>query len=286
VRNGRHVLVESLGTVEEFVPNSLYLSEASHRGASNMLVLTGANMSGKSTLLQQAMLLVILAQVGSMVPAAFASVPVFSRLLSRLGSVAYITRALTARDPSPRALVVIDELGRGTSNSEGLAIAWATAEFLAEFANVYTLFATHFLQIDALAKLYPNVRCYNMAVAQDVARKRFTMLHRMSEGSAKHEVPHPYFALLSFFADSSSLSRRPSYSISRKLSLCISRTGLPDWYARRDGWHPGRRDRARARYRRFARGEHVELGYAVPRRGRRAGPRREVPQPPLLHTRR
>jgi DNA mismatch repair ATPase MutS len=82
---------------------------------------------------------------------------------------------------------VIDELGRGTSNSEGLAIAWSTAEFLAEFANVYTLFATHFLQIDALAKLYPNVRCYNMAVAQDVARKRFTMLHRMSEGSAKHE---------------------------------------------------------------------------------------------------
>lgn len=198
VRNGRHVLIEHLRAVEELVPNSLYLSEAS-----NLLVLTGANMSGKSTLLQQSMLLVILTQIGSMVPAAFASVPVFSRLLSRLGSadciesnastftvemveIAYIARALAAREPSPRALVVIDELGRGTSNSEGLAIAWATAEHLASYGRTYTLFATHFLQLDCLAQLYPNVRCYNMAVAQDLARKRFHMLHRMSEGSATH----------------------------------------------------------------------------------------------------
>lgn len=197
VRNGRHVLIEHLRAVEELVPNSLYLSEAS-----NMLVLTGANMSGKSTMLQQSMLLVILTQIGSMVPAAFASVPVFSRLLSRLGSadciesnastftvemveVAYVARALAAHNPSPRSLVVIDELGRGTSNSEGLAIAWATAECLASYGRTYTLFATHFLQLDHLAKLYPNVRCYNMAVAQDLARKRFHMLHRMSEGSAR-----------------------------------------------------------------------------------------------------
>ena len=183
VRNGRHVLIEHLRAVDELVPNSLYLSEAS-----NLLVLTGANMSGKSTMLQQSMLLVILAQVGAMVPAAFASVPVFGRLLSRLGSadclesnastftvemveVAYIARALGAHDqPPPRALVVVDELGRGTSNAEGLAIAWATAELLAGCGRAYTLFATHFLQLDCLAQLYPNVRCYNMAVAQVSAR--------------------------------------------------------------------------------------------------------------------
>jgi DNA mismatch repair protein MSH4 len=201
VRNGRHVLIEHIRAVDDLVPNSLYMSEAS-----NLMVVTGANMSGKSTLLAQNMLLVILAQIGSLVPATFASVPIFSRLLSRLGSadclesnastftvemleVAYITRALGAGDsgaPAPRALVVIDELGRGTSNSEGFAIAWATAEYLAGFARTYTLFATHFLQLDGLTRLYPNVRSYNMTVVQDLANRRFSMLHRLSEGSATH----------------------------------------------------------------------------------------------------
>jgi len=183
------------------VPNSLYMSEES-----NVMLLTGANMSGKSTLLVQNMLLVILAQIGSLVPATFASVPVFGRLLTRLGTadclesnastftvemleVAYIARGLSAAEtgaPAPRALVVIDELGRGTSNSEGFAIAWATAEYLAGFARTYTLFATHFLQLDGLTRLYPNVRSYNMTVVQDVANRRFSMLHRLSEGAASH----------------------------------------------------------------------------------------------------
>lgn len=202
VRSGRHVLIEHLRAAEtDLVPNSLYMSEES-----NVMLLTGANMSGKSTLLVQNMLLVILAQIGSLVPATFASVPVFSRLLTRIGTadclesnastftvemleVAYIARGLGAGEagaPAPRALIVIDELGRGTSNSEGFAIAWATAEYLAGFARTYTLFATHFLQLDGLTRLYPNVRTYNMAVVQDLANRRFSMLHRLSEGSASH----------------------------------------------------------------------------------------------------
>lgn len=196
VRSGRHVLLEHLGSVDEPMPNSVYLSEAS-----NFVLLTGPNMSGKSTLLQQNMLIVLLAHIGALVPAQFASVPVFDRLFSRLGSgdclesnastftvemldVAHIAKAI-AHEPEMRALVVIDELGRGTSNSEGLAIAWAVAEHLAESRRLYSLFATHFLQLQDLAKLYANVRCFTMTVVQDVQNARFAMPHRMTEGTSE-----------------------------------------------------------------------------------------------------
>ncbi|KAG6635996.1 hypothetical protein CIPAW_11G081300 [Carya illinoinensis] len=159
---GRHPILESIHN--DFIPNNLFLSEAS-----NMVIIMGPNMSGKSTYLQQVCLIVILAQIGCYVPAHFSTLRVVDRIFTRMGAVdnlesnssTFMTEmketAFVTQNVSERSLIVMDELGRATSSSDGFAIAWSCCEYLLP-QKAYTIFATHMENLSELATIYPNVK--------------------------------------------------------------------------------------------------------------------------------
>ena len=179
IRDGRHPVVERTSAQGCFVANDATLDEE----AEQIIVLTGPNMAGKSTYLRQVALITLLAHAGSFVPAAEAQVPLTDRIWTRVGAADDLvagdstfmvemkeTAAILA-NLTPRTLVVLDEIGRGTSTYDGIAIAWAVAEYLhdvqpAPGARVKTLFATHFHELTALAETLPRVRNYSVAVRE------------------------------------------------------------------------------------------------------------------------
>jgi DNA mismatch repair protein MutS len=179
IRDGRHPIVERTSAAGSFVANDTALDEE----AQQIVVLTGPNMAGKSTYLRQVALIVLLAHAGSFVPAAEARIPLTDRIWTRVGAaddlvagdstfmVEMKETAAILRNLTPRTLVVLDEIGRGTSTYDGIAIAWAVAEHLhdaapAPGARVKTLFATHFHELTALAESLPRVRNYSVAVRE------------------------------------------------------------------------------------------------------------------------
>uniref|UniRef100_A0A453B4H7 DNA mismatch repair proteins mutS family domain-containing protein n=1 Tax=Aegilops tauschii subsp. strangulata TaxID=200361 RepID=A0A453B4H7_AEGTS len=190
INAGRHPILESLHT--DFVPNNIFLSEAS-----NMVLVMGPNMSGKSTYLQQICLIVILAQVGCYVPAQFASLRVVDRIFTRIGtgdnvennSSTFMTEmketAFIMQNVSSRSLVVVDELGRATSSSDGLAIAWSCCEHLLSLKG-YTVFATHMEGLSELATMYPNVKVLHFEV--DLRNGLLDFKFRLKDGVRR--VPH------------------------------------------------------------------------------------------------
>ncbi len=174
IRDGRHPIVETVRGADRFVPNDCVLDETQQ-----ILLITGPNMAGKSTYLRQVALIVVMAQMGSFVPAVEARVGVVDRIFTRVGAsddlaagdstfmvemreTAHILRELT-----DRSLVVLDEIGRGTSTFDGIAIAWAVAEHLHERgAGPKTLFATHYYELTALAREKARIRNYSVAVRE------------------------------------------------------------------------------------------------------------------------
>lgn len=191
VSEGRHPVVErNLGDMA-FVPNDLRLSPEEQ-----VLVITGPNMSGKSTYLRQAALIVLLAQIGSFVPAREAHIGVVDRIFTRVGAQDEITAgqstfmvemletALILSQSTPRSLLILDEVGRGTSTYDGLAIAQAVVEYLHNSPRLRakTLFATHFHELTALERYLPHVRNYNVAVVED--GERVVFLHKIVPGGA------------------------------------------------------------------------------------------------------
>uniref|UniRef100_A0A0E0Q8C7 DNA mismatch repair proteins mutS family domain-containing protein n=3 Tax=Oryza TaxID=4527 RepID=A0A0E0Q8C7_ORYRU len=189
VRHGKNVHCSSL---ELASPNNLFLSEAS-----NMVLVMGPNMSGKSTYLQQICLIVILAQIGCYVPAQFASLRVVDRVFTRIGtgdnvennSSTFMTEmketAFIMQNVSSKSLIVVDELGRATSSSDGLAIAWSCCEYLLS-TKAYTVFATHMESLSELATIYPNVKILHFEV--DLRNDRLDFKFRLKDGVRK--VPH------------------------------------------------------------------------------------------------
>ncbi|MCC7494944.1 MAG: DNA mismatch repair protein MutS [Fimbriimonadaceae bacterium] len=189
LRDGRHPTVE-LSSATPFVPNDTLLDGPS----AQVQILTGPNMAGKSTYLRQVALIVLMAQIGSFVPASQAEVGVVDRIFTRVGAqddlatgqstfmVEMVETALILRHCTPRSLVVLDEIGRGTSTYDGLAIAWAVVEYLhhAERSAALTLFATHYHDLNALEARLERVRNYRVAVAEEQDRVRF--LHRIEPG--------------------------------------------------------------------------------------------------------
>jgi len=173
IRNGRHPVVEKLGA-EPFVPNDILLDGGENR----LLVITGPNMSGKSTFLRQVALIVLLAQAGSFVPADAAQIGVVDRIFTRVGAhddlasgqstfmVEMNETANILNNVTPRSLVILDEIGRGTSTYDGLSIAWAVAEYLQQ-VGAKTLFATHYHHLNDLADRLPGVKNYRVAVKED-----------------------------------------------------------------------------------------------------------------------
>ena len=171
---GRHpVLEQTLGN-DKFVPNDTKLDGDLHR----MMMLTGPNMAGKSTYIRQVALLVIMAQIGSFIPAESAEIGIVDRLFTRIGAsddlsrnqstfmVEMVETANILRHATPRSLVILDEIGRGTSTFDGLSIAWSVAEFLHDEPHCRTLFATHYHELTELAGTRRGVNNYNVSVRE------------------------------------------------------------------------------------------------------------------------
>jgi DNA mismatch repair protein MutS len=183
IKDGRHPAVERALGEGEFVPNDTYLSN----GDSQIVVLTGPNMAGKSTYLRQVALIVLLAQVGSYVPAYSARVGLVDRIFTRVGAqedlargestfmVEMLETASILHNATPRSLVILDEIGRGTSTYDGLAIARAVVEYLHSHAEraAKTLFATHYHELVELASFLPRVKNSNVAVTEEGGRVVF-----------------------------------------------------------------------------------------------------------------
>ena len=173
VFNGRHPVVERLGA-DPFVPNDAHLDAGENR----LLIITGPNMAGKSTYLRQVALIVLMAQAGSFVPADGAQIGVVDRIFTRVGAhddlasgqstfmVEMNETANILNNVTERSLVVLDEIGRGTSTYDGLSIAWAVAEYLQQ-VGAKTLFATHYHHLNDLAERLPGVKNYRAAVKED-----------------------------------------------------------------------------------------------------------------------
>jgi DNA mismatch repair protein MutS len=190
IRGGRHPVIEATG--ERFIPNDAYLNNSTDR----LLIITGPNMGGKSVYLRQTALIAILAQIGSFVPADEARVSILDRIFTRVGASDSLARGRSTfmvemtetanilNTATTRSLVLLDEVGRGTSTFDGLSIAWAIGEYLHDNPHhaAKTLFATHYHEMTELAKLLPGVRNYQMAVKE--AGGTIVFLRRVVEGSA------------------------------------------------------------------------------------------------------
>ncbi len=192
VKDGRHPVVERMLPDGVFVPNDIELSSSD----AQVIVLTGPNMAGKSTYLRQAALIVLMAQAGSFVPASTARIGVVDRIFSRVGAlddiatgrstfmVEMLETANILHNATPRSLLILDEIGRGTSTYDGMAIARAVVEFIHNRpdAAARSLFATHYHELTALAAVLPRVRNFNVAVAEENGQVVF--LHRILPGGA------------------------------------------------------------------------------------------------------
>ena len=190
---GRHPVIEQqemAGGNERFVPNDLYLNGTTH----NVMLLTGPNMGGKSTYLRQTALIVILAQMGSFVPARSAKLSVVDRVFTRIGASDNLARgrstfmvemtetAAILHTATARSLILLDEVGRGTSTYDGLAIAWAAVEYLHGRVRAKTLFATHYFELTELAEQLSGVKNYHVSVKETGGGIVF--LRRVEPGAA------------------------------------------------------------------------------------------------------
>ncbi len=190
IEDGRHPVVETLVAGERFVPNSITLDNDSQQ----VLIITGPNMAGKSTVLRQVALTVLMAQVGSCVPARRASLCITDRIFTRVGALDNLSggqstflvemqeTANILNNATSRSLVVMDEIGRGTSTFDGLSIAWAVAAHLHDLhgRGVKTLFATHYHELTQLAASKARVKNFNIAVKE--WNDEIIFLHRIVEG--------------------------------------------------------------------------------------------------------
>jgi len=189
IEGGRHPVVERTMPRDQFIPNDLLLDDAQR-----VIILTGPNMAGKSTILRQIGLIVLLAQVGSFVPAAAATVGVCDRVFTRVGasddlgrgqSTFMVEMAETSailHTATARSLVLLDEIGRGTATWDGLSIAWAVTEHLHERVGCKTVFATHYHELTQLSDELDAVRNFNVAVRE--VGERILFLHRLQPGGA------------------------------------------------------------------------------------------------------
>ncbi len=188
--DARHPVVEDAVGREDFVPNSIRLD----RDEQNLIILTGPNMAGKSTIMRQVALNVLMAQMGSFVPARSAHIGVVDRIFTRVGAaddlasgrstfmVEMHETSVILREATARSLLILDEIGRGTSTFDGVSIAWAVAEYLHDVLGAKTLFATHYHELAEMAELKPRVRNYTIAVKE--WNEQVVFLRQLVEGSA------------------------------------------------------------------------------------------------------
>ncbi len=189
IHAGRHPVVERMMPRDQFIPNDVVLTDAAR-----LIVLTGPNMAGKSTILRQIGLIQLMAQVGSFVPASRARLGIVDRLFTRVGASDNLVRGQSTfmvemaetsailHTASRRSLVLLDEIGRGTSTYDGVSIAWAVSEHLHDQVGCKTVFATHYHELTQLADELPHLRNFNVAVRE--AGEQVLFLHRLQPGGA------------------------------------------------------------------------------------------------------
>jgi DNA mismatch repair protein MutS len=194
IEEGRHPVIETMQLGERFVANDVCMGT----GQNQILIITGPNMAGKSTFMRQVALLVLMAQIGSLVPAKAARIGVVDRIFTRVGASDNLARGQSTfmvemteaanilNHATPRSLVVLDEIGRGTSTFDGISIAWAVAEYLHDNPQVAakTLFATHYHELTELATTRERVVNYNVAVKE--WDDQIIFLRRIVKGGASH----------------------------------------------------------------------------------------------------
>jgi len=195
IKNGRHPVIEQhMKLDEQYVPNDIHLSNDD----TQLMMITGPNMSGKSAILRQTALICLMAQMGSYVPAEHAAIGIIDKLFTRVGASDNISSgestfmlemnetASIMNNISPRSLILLDEIGRGTSTYDGISIAWSLAEYLHnnKTANPKTLFATHYHELNELANKYARVKNYNVATKE--IGDKVIFLRKLVEGGSKH----------------------------------------------------------------------------------------------------
>lgn len=188
IKNGRHPVIESVLPIGSFVANDLSLNSDNKR----IIILTGPNMSGKSTYLRQIGLIAIMAQIGSFVPADSAEIGLVDRVFTRVGALDNLARGQSTflvemieaanilNNATNQSLVLLDEVGRGTSTFDGLSVAWAVAEYINDEINSRTVFATHYHELTGMAEIYERV--HNFQVAVKKWEDRVVFLHQIIEG--------------------------------------------------------------------------------------------------------
>lgn len=189
IAEGRHPVIE-LVSEERFVPNDTFLTCSDNQ----MIIITGPNMAGKSTYMRQVALIVIMAQMGSLVPAGEAEIGIVDRVFTRVGASDFLARGQSTfmvemnetadilHNATKRSLIVLDEIGRGTSTFDGMSIAWAVAEYIHDKIGARTLFATHYHELTDLALTLPRVKNYTVAVKE--WGDRIIFLRRVIKGGA------------------------------------------------------------------------------------------------------
>lgn len=191
IKEGRHPVVEKV-VKEKFVPNDTYLEQDYHR----FLIITGPNMSGKSTYMRQVALIVLMAQIGSFVPASFAKIGLVDRIFTRIGASDSLSTGQSTfmvemnevanilNNASSRSLIILDEVGRGTSTYDGLSIAWAVSEYINNPGKIgaRSLFATHYHELTRLEESFAGIKNFNVLVEESEAGIHF--LHKIVPGKA------------------------------------------------------------------------------------------------------
>ena len=193
VKNGRHPVLEKILPLGEYVANDLTLKSNSS-DTTQFMILTGPNMAGKSTYMRQNALIAILAQIGSWVPADYAKIGVVDKIFTRVGAsddltlgqstfmVEMIETACILNSATEKSFILLDEIGRGTSTYDGVAIAWAVAEFIATRIKARCIFATHYHELNVMTNTYPQIKNYRITVAEENGEIEF--LRKIVQGGA------------------------------------------------------------------------------------------------------
>ncbi len=192
IEEGRHPVLERLRKLERFVPNDITLNCTD----SKLLIITGPNMAGKSTIIRQTALIVLMAQIGSFVPAKAAKIGLVDRIFTRVGASDDLSRGQSTflvemneaanilHHATRNSLIILDEIGRGTSTFDGISIAWAVAEFIHDRIGAKALFATHYHELVELALTKPGIKNFNIAVKE--WNDQIIFLRRLVEGGSSH----------------------------------------------------------------------------------------------------
>lgn len=195
IKEGRHAVIEQqLPTGESYIPNSVFLDDISQQ----VMVITGPNMAGKSALLRQTALIVLMAQMGSFVPAAYAKIGIVDKVFTRVGASDNLSKgestfmvemtetASILNNLSDRSLILMDEIGRGTSTYDGVSIAWSIVEHLHNHpkARAKTMFATHYHELNQIAEDFPRVKNFNVSVKE--LDNKVIFMRKLKEGGSEH----------------------------------------------------------------------------------------------------